>query len=303
MAGKELYIQPILDSSLSSLTSNISSMNTQLSETTRILMNILNNQGLEQHQSAYTGATFSALTINTDTTAKYNIDITEHITVVNNNTVHSASYSNQKIEINTGDNLNLTGVTEIVLTNSVLWSYNFKLLTLYINENESININVQSKGTYVGAFTIPQEYQTRLYKIEFSNFTAYDPFDVTIQYTGGTFEIKEVAHLAFNSSNILTWAVSNNLLQPLCSESKTAYITIPDIQGVATWVSTLLKGNLEGVSVALVDNTTHDLIKVLPTATSDISDVQQLSGLALMVTFAGDGNALKYMSGFTMRYY
>lgn len=321
MAGQDIFFQPIIHNALEGMTENIESMNTQLSETTRILMNILNNQGLAQNQKAYAGSSLGALTKNASAAGGYTAQIaaTSGAQYISDVTLYDTylrwrgggSVSGISFKYNCVD---LSDATKFISNirdgaggaSATLWTVT---KAIFEDGTETTDIASSSNGYIIN---VPAaQRKTQNVEVFVSNgltsghyVSVFAPSKETIDGQTVSLGLNYFPEIGINASGILTYLtapagniypVNKNILRPV-------YITIPDIAEVAQWISCVINGNLTGIAAALVDNTTHDVLKVLSSKTNDISDVTQLTGLAILFAFA-PGDDIKYISGFALRYF
>lgn len=321
MGSPELFLQPIIRGSLGDMTENIASMNTQLSETTRILMNILNNQGLTQNQKAYAGSSLGALTKNASAAGGYTAQIsaTSGAQYIGDVALYdtylrwrgSGSASGISFKFNCVD---LNDAAKFIVNiragagsaAGTLWAVT---KATFEDGTETTDISSSSNG-YVINVPVGQR-KTQNVDITVSNtlsngnyVSVFAPSKETISGQTVSLGLNYFPEIGINSSGVLTYlaAPSGNIYTVNKNIFRPIYITIPDISEVAQWISCVINGNLDGISAAIVDNTTHDILKVLTAKTNDISDITQLTGLAIFFAFA-PGNDVKYVSGFALRYF
>jgi len=335
MAGKELYIEPILDANLSvvpGLSDNIAEMTAQLNETTRILTNVLANQGLEAHQQAYNGSAFSALTVKNNTYS-FTKDNPAVLTMDTGNTACRPDEVSHDISVGSGGTRSLQCYFRPDYLDDETYTTPEKVLFGYGSDQVITKVSVTAKFWFAsGSIELTQESNLSIGTLEFTlpaervgeplpaiNFT------ITITaspYTDKRFVIKtpvlrntgesditvvnkRVKILSFNAVNAFTYyapPISGAVTAEISSKimPQTAFITLPDIVSVGTWAVFLVNGNIDGVSLALVDNTSHDIIALLPAATSDISSVTQTSNLALSVSMTAETQVIRSIA---QRYY
>lgn len=317
MGSSELYIQRILQQNLSvvpTMAAALDTMTEQLNQTTRIMMNLLENQGITQNQAAYSGSTLAALTLTGDTTGHNCVEWSNtgqesgYPKFINNMLALKTSSSSYLSGTLTYYNIDLTGVSKIhipELDSPGLWNPS----SITLADGTGINVS----GRY---FTIPTAQQKFQKTIRFNGVSLQRSTQALFEapkkvFTSGATEQPFYTEpfyfngLGFNSSNTLVEQAPANIYSgaELGSMSLTAFLTIPDESSVAKWSTCLLNGSLEGVAAAIVDNTSHDILLTLPADTNDISQLHQTTNLALMLTFAGDGNAAKVLNSFALRYF
>ena len=338
MAGKELYIEPILEQNLSvvpGLAENIAEMTTQLGETTRILMNVVSNQGIEQHQAAYSGSALSSLTFVNSTISGSDERTSIYINDAGGGTpasVDSCTASQIVFKTwatreggNAETNINIQFVKrpyiyplgeKVSVPITATGTTTFSNITAYFYP--SGGSQTQVNGTYSNGefvFDIPEAIQNTacgFWQIYFHMVSTIDNAQFTVcaeKYTHGdsveTAEIVYYKKLGFNSANALTLLSTKdaNITCPSSTEYvQTGYLTIPDELSVGQWNVALLNGSGIGTNLIfdLVDDTTHSLIAHLPTGTVDISAVQQMSNLALKITTTP---VIGTLTGFALRYF
>jgi len=343
MAGKELYIEPILDANLSvvpGLSDNIAEMTAQLNETTRILTNVLANQGLEAHQEAYNSSAFAALTLK-HSWRVFDASITGMLYI--NGTSFNVSKPDS-VGINNGfskvDSETKTVQVENAVNTGGIFDDHYYVGekvkakawctangSQYIEANISFKDDTQTgtltsttttSGNAFCEITIPEEHRGKevafaQYKVYFSGGSTISDknmvfSNLTYSDTEGNdkaFVNKRIKRVTFNSVNALTFyaePTSSNITAEVLDViiPNTVFVTLPDIATVGTWAVFLTNGNIEGVNLALVDNTTHELVALLPAATSDISSVTQTSNLALSVSMTAETQVIRSIA---QRYY
>ena len=310
MAGKEIFIEPILDENLSvipGLAENIASMTEQLNQTTQIMMDLLGHQGLPQNQAAFTGAALAALTLSGDVTPMYNVKAYGDAppTSANSITVRTTGKL-QRPTFDVDESLSdLTDVTSVSLRYSNVTVANLKLYTDETTVERTLEYSASGR---VLTWSIPQECRKKYHKIEFYGNTQGDSGTVNNQFTNityngksGYFQFKEYPHVGFNSNNVLTY-IATSTLEKDYTKMETAFLTIPDQASVAEW-STCVLAKSEAIGAAIVDATTHDVLITLPAATNAINQLKEYTNLALMLVFPGDGDASKHLSNFVLRYF
>lgn len=335
MGSENIYLQPILaetmnelDASMSVMplvSDNIAAMNEQLNETTRILMNLLANQGLTVQQAAYTGASLAALSITGDTASVLQAFISfSEATFVSESGATTWQFSKTatgdvvpfSADMRFDEDLRSTG-GKILFTASVTGGAKLpvtKYQILLYNEDGEIFKEVSADfGANTNPFNVEitlsaEECQNTLKRVTISGNYHNNATNAIYFYTPylvvESKNIKPVnlPGININSANAITY-ITRAGVQNLYTQNETVFITLPDIQSVAKWNALLLNGSINGVIASLVDNTSHDLLMLLPSATNDISELQQFSNLALCLTFVGDGNAAKTITGVIQRYF
>ncbi len=337
MGSKELYIQPILEENLSvvpGLSENIGTMTAQLNETTRILMNMLSNQGLQLHQTAYNGSAFSALThANSWGVFDYAIPAFLALTDSNQNVCKPDAVGNTNftkvsgvdfetyvfgIYLNNEKNYHIPATVSMQLWSNVATSWrligNFSF-TDGTNTGELTSTSSGS-GSTPCEFTIPNEHQGKLIngcylRAIFSGGSGTGTYQIGTPIfadaDGNSLQLvnKRIKTLKFNSANAFTYyaaPTSGNITAEVYANiiPQTAYITLPDIQNVGTWATFLINGNIDGANISIVDNTSHNLLLSLPAATSDITDLVQTNNLALSVSMTAETQVINSIA---QRYY
>jgi len=339
MGSPELYIQPILAESLQELDAAMSvmpgvaesmqTMTNQLNQTTRIMMNLLENQGLEQHQAPYTGASFSALTLAKATNPfRYAGGDVTSLFCYSKNAVTAAT--DEYITFNTDNGRAAVQYycepMGILLDNVVKIEFPFELgsgYSLYGTDeaniaymdgtNEAITpVYSDGKVTLTTSGTnLDKKMRMPSFKLGVTGSSGSDtkvgaPIVTLADDTTVTLPIRYWKEIGFNSVNALTH-VAKTQSTVTCQLADTPYpqtvfLTIPDEANVSKWSTAVLNGNIEGLTLAIADNTSHDILIALNAATSDISELQQFTNLALRVDFT-KLSALSTLTGFTLRYF
>lgn len=335
MAGKELYIEPILDANLSvvpELSENIAEMTAQLNETTRIMMNMLSNQGLELHQEAYNGSAFSALTVKNNTYS-FTKDNPAVLTMDTGNTACRPDEVSHDISVGSGGTRNLQCYFRPVYLDDEVYTTPEKFIFRYGSDQVLTKVSVTAKFWFSsGSIELTEESNLSIGTLEFTmpeekigeplpavNFTitvTASPYTdkrfivqtPVLRNTGEsdiTVVNKRVKTLSFNGANAFTFyapPASGVVTADISSKiiPQTAFITLPDIVSVGTWATFLTNGSIDGVSLALVDNTSHDILITLPAATSDITPLVQTNNLALSVSMASQTQVINSIA---QRYY
>lgn len=337
MAGKELYIEPILDANLSvvpGLSENIAEMTAQLNETTRILMNMMGNQGLELHQQAYNGSAFSALTLTglnfpsdaADTAEAASIRFTTDLAYnkfVTSEWVYQEfsgkAHIDGGIQFYPWIDLKNTRKVKIPYASHNGLSLTSVELTIYFvgGGSETINGSVGDSFTFEGVggtietgyyavFDLPNvekqvasaAIKTTWNSTSNAGYYLLAPILVNAEDMEETQIIYYYPKIRFNSANALAFKTLPGVQNKIWTTS--VKITLPDIATVGSWTTFLLNGNIEGASVAIIDNTTNEILLALPAATSDITQLTQTNDLALKVTF---GSLTNVINSIAQRYY
>ena len=335
MAGKELYIEPILDANLNvvpGLSENIAQMTAQLNETTRILTNVLANQGLEAHQKAYNGSAFSSLTVNNNAwdmtrpnTAVLSLmtsggnevctasEVSDHISV-SGGQISFGIYLRPEFseeEYSTPEKLEFSyGSDQVFSKISVKATFWFPSGPVEITEESNLSIGSVTftlPAEVVGAQLPSVNFDCTITAADYSNkrFVVYMPVLKTTGESDVTIVNKRIKKLAFNTANAFTFyapAASGSVTADISNViiPQRAFISLPDIIDVGTWAVFLTNGSIDGVNMALVDDTSHDLLVTLPAATSDISSLTQTSNLALSVSMT---EQTQVINSIAQRYY
>ena len=337
MAGKELYIEPILDANLSvvpGLSDNIAEMTAQLNETTRILTNVLANQGLEAHQQAYNGSAFSALTLarapyylNTAIPAEFSLLKTGYnLCGADEVRMEGTLNKTSGVDFSAGARCYLLQSEEeyyapanisvtIFATTGGSWKYTAKVYFWDGTSTDVLTSNTSSSEPCV--ISIPAEHQGKRIRSMDMNvvltggsatdgrLTVHTPIFDDAEGNSKQMVNHRFKYIGFNAANALSIhadAKSAYIIADVLDVviPQTAYISLPDIVSVGTWAVFLTNGNIEGTSLALVDDTSHDLIATLPAATSDISNVVQTSNLAFSAKFTTETQVINSIA---QRYY
>ena len=338
MGSPELHIQPILAESLQELDAAMSvmpgvaesmqTMTNQLNQTTRIMMNLLENQGLEQHQAPYTGASFSALTLaKTTNPFRYATGDVTSLFCYSKNAVTAAT--DEYIEFNAD---NGRAAAQYYCEPMEITPDNVAKIEFPVTLGSGLSVgSLEGEITYMdgtsetitptysdGILTLTPNSANVSKKIKLPSFkinTIGDSGSVTrvgvpvVTQTDGTtinLPIRYWKEIGFNSVNALTH-VAKSQSSVTCQEAprpypQTVFITIPDEANVSKWSTAVLNGNIEGLTLSIVDDTSHDFLIALSAATSDISELQQFTNLALRVDFTVL-SALSTLTGFTLRYF
>ncbi len=338
MGSRELYIQPILEENLSVVPGMSEAMNTmtaQLNETTRILMNMMGNQGLQLNQQAYNGSAFSALT-KTNSWGIFNApypaivsvyDSTQYTCADNGVAFGNINKTSQDYTIGGNISLMLEQNEQYFAPATINWqgwasnggSWYFKAAFGFKDGTGTggyITSSTSSSGTTPCTISIPAEHQGKqitsasiAFVITGSAGTINANFGMPIfaDENGNAKALinKRLKYLSFNSANAFTYyaAPTNSAISAAVMDivyPQTAYITLPDIQNVGSWATFLTNGNIEGVNLAIVDNTSHDILLALPAKTSDITELTQTNNLALSVSMTSETQVINSIA---QRYY
>lgn len=347
MGSKELFLQPILEENLSvvpGLANNISEMTAQLNETTRILMNMMSNQGLELHQEAYSGATFSALTLTNlgesgATGYLSNLqkiypdhNFNEYIAAQSISDEHGVKiygdgnttdirfsfrdYGEQYFDFRDTEEIQILSVSK---NNAIVTDCTFKVYDFDKGQNVTFSGTIATTvdgatRTNIATFEISEEnrkFFNGYMQIFFTitpppgdpgtfEFDVYTPIKIDTDNNKTQYNLYNYPRLVFNSANALTYAADAWVRNAINPQAASAKITLPDIGAVGSWATFLVNGNIEGASLAIVDDTTNDTLVVLPAATSDITSLVQTSNLALKVILPERANVINSIA---QRYY
>lgn len=222
--------------------------------------------------------------------------------------------SSYKLTITDPDFLNFTDAT--TLKYSITYANNYIMSIIgYVGETAYTIKQSYAGSTSTTSFTIPTGARTQLTKLEFvvprqgsdgSSYSNWTVSNITKVTSGGNvvFTASAVPAVGF-VDDILTYkSLSSSSLSATYTVNKEVYITLPDISYINEWGYIMVNGKLNGISLAIVDATSHVVLKSITALQkiTEISTLQQFSNLALRAIFAGDGNSQKYITSIALKW-
>ncbi len=291
MAGKELYIQPILEDSLKSvkdMSEHMADIAAQFTESIRIQSNILASTGLSQKQEVFSQSTLSSLPIKSTPRAVNVIDD------FGNDINPQGVLINVPVSQGKGPNLitfiAFEDMTEITVTYVKSASSSFSSPSKFTIEfcKQIMTYPVSGVTCTLNGFNIPKGTVVKCYYLEASS---WGNVDVTITSNGKN--VLKMSGLKFDT---------NHNIKTLNGVGGDGVIPIPSVDGVGTWSACLVNGDLTGVNLSIVDTSSGVKLIDLAGTITDISTLTQLSNFGLKADFV-EGSENSYISAIIFRYF
>lgn len=297
MAGQEIYIGKMIES----LQDGMNSMEEKMDTTVSVLQNILINTGLTKKQKTFTGEDLTTASLyspayldlspyqNTGVNPNFEIETEGKLSYYTGGS--TTGYSRllapidfsefETLTFDFGNNGKKTTFSFRAGEGDDLWSY--EMTASEMNSSAEIDISTVN-GIFQPQFKVDFDGNNVAIRGSFRNITFHRP-------DGTTYTLLQAA--------AGTLSYQNNEIVPSAAGGAYGYVDYADLMtSVATWDSLIFSGNLDGVTLSLVD---EDGNAIMPLSQkNDISTLSIYTGFFVKYEMT---NADSFVSGVIFRYF